>query len=478
MTRSMAQKQGRLQAFLQKCPWSILAAGAAIQILTGVPSAWGVFQRGVCEGYSLDAESASMIFSLTIGFFGIGCILGGLLQDKRGPRAAGLAGAVLLSGGFCAASIVPAGAPWLFYGAFSVPVGLGCAFLYPAVMSCAQKWYAGRKGLATGVIGGAVGASGAVLTVCGRFLIGRWGIRAAFCTLGLAMLLVCGAGAAILEDPQTPPGGEAAPGAKEGQKAENKQKKKARQNAAAIFKSGAKQIAGAAFPGKAGQAARSEPQSGAEQTTGSISKSRKKSGDQNRNAQDEAHNYTVREMLRTPQYWLMFAVVGLATPSVLLFSPVIVELAQERGLSETAALACIVVGSVFSAAGRLLMPWLSDKIGRRYTDMLLLGALCGLSVWFAFAAGWLVMLVYALLTFCYSGEAAVIPAAGTDLFGPKHAGVNYGFLALGMSAGSVGFPLLARGMANAAARHIIAARAPAAGFVCLCFLKPTYGERL
>lgn len=412
----MARKQGGLQAFLQKCPWSILIAGAAIQILTGVPSAWGVFQRGVCEGYSLDAERASMIFSLTIGFFGIGCILGGLLQDKRGPRAAGLAGAMLLSGGFCAASIVPAGAPWLFYGAFSVPVGLGCAFLYPAVMSCAQKWYAGRKGLATGVIGGAVGASGAVLTVCGRFLIGRWGIRAAFCTLGAAMLLVCGAGAAILEDPQTPPDGKAAPGAKEGQKAKS--------------------------------------------------------------AQAGARDYTVREMLRTPQYWLLFAVVGLATPPVLLFSPVIVELAQERGLSETAALACIVVGSVFSAAGRLLMPWLSDRIGRRYTDMLLLGALCGLSVWFAFAAGWLVMLVYALLTFCYSGEAAVIPAAGTDLFGPKHAGVNYGFLALGMSAGSVGFPLLARCLTNAAARHIIAACAPAAGFLCLCFLKPTHGKRL
>lgn len=433
MTRPIAHGQSGLQAFLQKCPWSILAAGAAIQILTGVPSAWGVFQRGVCEGYALDAESASMIFSLTIGFFGVGCVLGGLLQDRRGPRAAGLAGAVLLSGGFCAASAVPAGTPWLFYAAFSMPVGLGCAFLYPAVMSCAQKWYAGRKGLATGVIGGAVGASGAVLTVCGRFLIGRWGIRAAFCVLGAAMLLVCGAGAAILEDPQTPPAGGASSGKKDGQ-------------------------TGRALPRQKGAQAGKAPlkeQKGA-----------------------QAHNYTVREMLRTPQYWLLFAVVGLATPSVLLFSPVIVELAQQRGLSETAALACIVVGSAFSAAGRLLMPWLSDRIGRRYTDMLLLGALCGLSVWFAFAAGWQVMLAYGLLTFCYSGEAAVLPAAGTDLFGAKHAGVNYGFLALGMSAGSVGFPLLARSMANAAARHILAACAPAAGFVCLCFLKPTHGKRL
>ena len=480
--QATAQGQsGKLQTFLQKCPWSILIAGAAIQILTGVPSAWGVFQRGVCEGYSLDTASASMIFSLTIGFFGVGCILGGLLQDKRGPRVAGLAGAVLLSAGFCAASIVPAGAPWLFYGAFSVPVGLGCAFLYPAVMSCAQKWYAGRKGLATGVIGGAVGASGAVLTVCGRFLIGRWGIRAAFCTLGIAMLLVCGAGAAILEDPEIPPdGGRTKTNDKNGRAA--KAGKKDRKAAKSTQKRKDGQPAAAKSESEAGQTAGAAPQSRTGQTAGNIPKSGKKCAgkneSKNKGAQAEANNYTVREMLRTPQYWLLFAVVGLATPAVLLFSPVIVELAQERGLSETAALACIVVGSVFSAAGRLLMPWLSDKIGRRYTDMLLMAALCGLSVWFAFAAGWTVLLVYSLLTFCYSGEAAVIPAAGTDLFGAKHAGVNYGFLALGMSAGSVGFPLLARSMTNAAARHIIAACAPAAGFLCLCFLKPTHGERL
>ena len=147
-----------MQAFLKKYPWSILAAGAAIQILTGVPSAWGVFLQAVCETSELAEADAAMYFSFVICFFGIGCILGGLLQDKAGPRAAGLSGAALLGGGFCMAGwLVPAGVPWVFYLAFSVPVGLGCAFLYPSVMSCAQKWYAEKKGLATGVIGGAVG---------------------------------------------------------------------------------------------------------------------------------------------------------------------------------------------------------------------------------------------------------------------------------------------------------------------------------
>ncbi len=397
MARAAGHKGGRM----------ILAAGAAIQILTGVPAAWGVFQRAVCEEYALSEENGAMIFSFIICFFGIGCVAGGALQDRLGPRAAGLFGAAGLFAGFFGAGFLPGGSAPLLCAFFSAPVGLGCAFLYPAVMSAAQKWYSDRKGLATGVIGGAVGASGAVLTVLGRQLITRFGIRGALRALGCLMLLVCGTGALLLRDP----------------------------------------------PGTAAQ---------------------KDKGPRNGGTHAEEKNgYTAREMLRTPQYWLVLAVVGLATPAVLLFSPVIVQLAQRRGLSETAALACIVVGSVFSAAGRLVMPWLSDRIGRRAADMLLFGALCGLSVWFAFAGGWQVLFCYSLLTFCYSGEAAVIPALSTDLFGARHAGVNYGLIALGMSAGSVGFPLLARALSLDSGRHWLAAAAAAAGFVCLCFLKPT-----
>ena len=96
----------------------------------------------------------------------------------------------------------------------------------------------------------------------------------------------------------------------------------------------------------------------------------------------------------------------------------------------------VVLGSVGSAAGRLLMPLLSDKIGRRPTDLLLFAASFVLSGVFLFAQGWAVAAVYASLTFCYSALAAVLPALSTDLFGLPHAGVNYGFLALGQSVGS------------------------------------------
>ena len=393
------------QQFAAKHPWTILAAGAAIQVLTGLPAAWGVFQQPVMEEYGLSEQGAGYAFGILIAAFGVGCVLGGFLQDRHGPRCAGLWGTALLCGGFFAAGLLPPGSAAAFFLAFSIPAGLGTAFLYPSIQSCAQKWYADRKGLATGVIGGAVGLSGAFLTVFVRTAVrGFWvvqGIRGAFWALGAVTLPVCLVGSLLLQDP---------------------------------------------------------PQTGQPQ----------KPQENSKNTIDLAP----QQMLRTKQYWLCAGAVCFSTPAVLLFSPIILKLGMERGLEEQAALWSVVLGSVGSAAGRLLMPLLSDRIGRRPTDMLLFAVSAGLSAGFAFAQGWGVVACYAGLTFCYSALAAVLPALSTDLFGFPHAGVNYGFLALGQSVGSLAFPFAANFFGLEVGRHWMAVAAAGAGFACIRALRP------
>ena len=393
------------QQFAATHPWTILAAGAAIQVLTGLPAAWGVFQQPVMEEYGLSEQGAGYAFGILIAAFGVGCVLGGFLQDRHGPRCAGLWGTALLCGGFFAAGLLPPGSAEAFFLAFSIPAGLGTAFLYPSIQSCAQKWYADRKGLATGVIGGAVGLSGAFLTVFVRTAVrGFWvvqGIRGAFWALGAVTLPVCLVGSLLLQDP---------------------------------------------------------PQTGQTQ----------KPQENGKNTIDLAP----QQMLRTKQYWLCAGAVCFSTPAVLLFSPIILKLGMERGLEEQAALWSVVLGSVGSAAGRLLMPMLSDKIGRRPTDMLLFAVSAGLSAGFAFAQGWGVVACYAGLTFCYSALAAVLPALSTDLFGFPHAGVNYGFLALGQSVGSLAFPFAANFFGLEVGRHWMAVAAAGAGFACIRALRP------
>ena len=181
-------------------------------------------------------------------------------------------------------------------------------------------------------------------------------------------------------------------------------------------------------------------------------------------------------MLGTRQYWLC-AERSAFPPGVLLFSPIILKLGMGAGgWDESAALWAVVLGSVGSAAGRLLMPLLSDKIGRRPTDLILFGVSLGLSAAFLFARGWAVVAVYAGLTFCYSALAAVLPALSTDLFGLPHAGVNYGFLALGQSVGSLLFPCIADLWGFEQGRHILAIAGAAAGFACIWAVTPVRRE--
>lgn len=372
----------------------ILAAGAAAQLLTGIPAAWGVFQQPVMQGYGFSRGQAMLAFAVLVAAYGVGCAMGGLLQDAHGPRFAGLWGTALLAGGFFAASLVPVANAVLFLLVYSLPAGLGSAFLAPAVLACAQKWYKDKKGWATGVAGVAMGLSGAFFTLFVKGVGGAWGIRVCFAALGAVMLVICGAGALILQDPPAP-------------------------------------------------ATSGTPQPGLDWP----------------------------RMVRTTQYKLCVAAVALSAPAVLLFSPEIFKIATERGLPEAAAPCSIVLGSAASAAGRLLLPACSDKLGRKPVLYAVYLGLAAGSVWFAFAAEWWVLAAYAVLTFFYSGGAAVQPAFNTDLFGLPHAGVNYGFIALGMSGGSLVSYIGSQAL-PLAARHWLAGACAVAGLVCVRLVKP------
>ena len=72
-----------MKQFTARHPWAILAAGAAIQILTGLPAAWGVFQQPVMDEFSLTEDGAGYAFGILIAAFGVGCVIGGFLQDKK-----------------------------------------------------------------------------------------------------------------------------------------------------------------------------------------------------------------------------------------------------------------------------------------------------------------------------------------------------------------------------------------------------------
>ena len=58
-----------MQRMQKTRPWAILAAGAAIQVLTGLPAAWGVFQKPVMEEYGLSEQGAGYAFALAVATY-------------------------------------------------------------------------------------------------------------------------------------------------------------------------------------------------------------------------------------------------------------------------------------------------------------------------------------------------------------------------------------------------------------------------
>ena len=280
-----------MKQFTARHPWAILAAGGGHSDPDG--PACGVGRVSAAGDGRVQPDRGRRWLCVRHP----DCSVRGGMRHRRffagqkGPRCAALWGTGLLCGGFFAAALLPGEKGVWFWAVFSIPAGLGTAFLYPSIQSCAQKWYAGRKGLATGVIGGAVGLSGAFLTGFVRTALKGFGpvqgIRGAFWALGALTLPVCLMGSALLTDP--PP-------------------------------------------------AKQKPE------------------EQGRGKGTPALDLAPLQMLRTKQYWLCAGAVCCSTPAVLLFSPIILKLGMERGLDEGAALWSVVLGSVGSAAGRLLMP--------------------------------------------------------------------------------------------------------------------------
>ena len=151
--------------------------------------------------------------------------------------------------------------------------------------------------------------------------------------------------------------------------------------------------------------------------------------------------YTV---LRAKPYYLILFGMILLTPAYFIINPLLKSLGELRNLTEAAALAGVMVTGIASAAGRLIAPWLSDRIGRRNVLFLLyiITLVCVLML--TFAQSYLFIVLIAFIAFAFGGSAGVFPAVTADYFGIKNNGVNYGLVMIGFAISGLLFPAIAK----------------------------------
>jgi len=162
-------------------------------------------------------------------------------------------------------------------------------------------------------------------------------------------------------------------------------------------------------------------------------------------------NVLVDEAVKTPQFWLLFIVLGLnvsAGIGVLSQASVMIqEMFSTENIGATEAVtardAAIFVGllSLFNMIGRFVWSTLSDYLGRKttYSIFFILGIFLYILIPFTVEIGSVLLftITFSIIISMYGGGFATIPAYLKDMFGPKQIGAIHGKLLLAWSMAAI-----------------------------------------
>ena len=152
------------------------------------------------------------------------------------------------------------------------------------------------------------------------------------------------------------------------------------------------------------------------------------------------HQFTTGEMLRTPHFYVMYAMFVMMAIGGLMVTAQAGPMAQSFGLAASALTLAATVSPLANAASRIFWGWASDRIGREramiiafvlqaVSLLLVLGIGQVSAGWFAFT----LVLVY----FTWGEIYSLFPSMLGDYFGTRHATSNYGVLYSAKGAASI-----------------------------------------
>lgn len=167
-----------------------LVTGSIIQLFLGIIYVWSVFVIPVSEFFTWAVDSVKLTSSFMLCFFVLGILVGGKLQMKTGTAKVVLAGGLLMALGMFATSLISSNMPWLIYITYGIVGGFGVGMAYNANISCAQKWFPQKRGLATGISVCAFGFSTVIFAPLVEVLLNRFGLVNAFRILAVLFFVV------------------------------------------------------------------------------------------------------------------------------------------------------------------------------------------------------------------------------------------------------------------------------------------------
>jgi len=368
--------------------WWIVAGGFLIQMLNGglLFHAFSAYVLPLQAAFGWNRTQATAAFAMARAESGILGPIQGWLIDRYGPRTIMLIGNTLFGLGFILFSRMDS--LLTFYASFAV-VALGSSLGgFMPIATTVTNWFVRRRSAALGIMLSGQGLGGLVIPGLVWFL-STYGWRTTALTSGI-LVLVIGLPASLLmrrrpEDQGLLPDGRQSPASR-----------------------------GPRVPGTRAASARpAEP------------------------------NFTARQALRTPTFWLLALVHGSA---LLIVSSVLVHqiphMVEGIGLSQEKAASVVAVLVIITMSGQLVGGYLGDRLNKRFCIFAAMWLHAAGMVIFTYATSAIGALAFTVLHgIAWGTRGTLINAIRADYFGRASFATIMGFNSLlvmiGMTIGPV-----------------------------------------
>jgi OFA family oxalate/formate antiporter-like MFS transporter len=152
-----------------------------------------------------------------------------------------------------------------------------------------------------------------------------------------------------------------------------------------------------------------------------------------------------REVLKTPVFWLMFAMFTMMSTSGLMVTSQMASFAKDFGMTTVMVLGmaalplALTIDRVCNGLTRPLFGWISDRYGRENTmAFAFLFEGIAMTLWLLTSDNPVLFVLLSGVVFLGWGEIfSLFPSTLTDTFGTRHATTNYGFLYMAQGIGSI-----------------------------------------
>jgi MFS transporter, OFA family, oxalate/formate antiporter len=179
--------------------WRAVVGGIILNLSFGSLYAWSVFVLPFEKEFGWTRAQTSWVYTIAIACTIVATLLGGRLQDRRGPRITVLIGGSLLVCGYFLSSLTSSLS--MLYVSFGVVGAFGGGFGYAAPMPVVSKWFPDKRGVVVGILVAGYAAASAIMGPIATALIEAYGWRATFRIVAAVFLVMILIGSWLLENP-------------------------------------------------------------------------------------------------------------------------------------------------------------------------------------------------------------------------------------------------------------------------------------